>query len=71
MGRGGRRAVARQRAMRKALGSARVAGCLSPEKRRYERLGAATREAARRLQADGAVLTPYPCGRHYHLTSSR
>jgi len=69
MGRGGRRALARNAARRKALGSVRVAGCVEPDKRRYRTLGLAVSAAARRLQDDGAVLRPYPCGRHYHLTS--
>ncbi|QGH75320.1 hypothetical protein I5G61_gp72 [Mycobacterium phage Quesadilla] len=70
MGRGGRRAMARNRARRKALGSIRVAGCLTPEKVRYERLSHAVHASARQLAEDGRLLTPYPCGRHYHLTSA-
>jgi hypothetical protein len=69
MGRGGRRALQRASLKRKAFGSMRLAGCVEPNKVRYDKLGAAVREAARRLQANGAMLRPYPCGRHYHLTS--
>lgn len=69
MGRGGRRAVARNRAIRKAMGTIRVAGCTEPDKVRYTRLGEAVRESARLLQDEGRLLRPYPCGRHYHLTS--
>lgn len=69
MGRGGRRAVARNRARRKALGPVRLAGCFEPDKVRYRTLGAAVREAARLMQDEGRQLRPYPCGRHYHLTS--
>ncbi|QHB37812.1 hypothetical protein I5G63_gp071 [Mycobacterium phage Imvubu] len=70
MGRGGRRAMARNRAMRKAMGSVRTAGCLTPDKRRYRTLGEAVADAARLVLEGRTGLTPYPCGRHYHLTSS-
>lgn len=69
MGRGGRRAMARDKARRKALGSVNLAGCLTPDKVRYRTLGEAIRVAARLLQEEGRVTKPYPCGRHYHLTS--
>lgn len=69
MGRGGRRAQARQRAVRKAMGSVRRAGCLTPDKVRYRTLGEAVRTSARLLADEGQTLHPYPCGRHYHLTS--
>lgn len=60
------RAAQRKVKLRKAMRSMPPLSCPEPDKQKYPRLHDA-RVAAER-QPDKR-LRPYPCGRHYHLTS--
>lgn len=47
------------------------ARCLAPHKVKHRSLKAAETAAEKQWWSDHRILTPYPCGDHYHLTSHR